>query len=66
MAKPGATAPHEVTVDGETCLVWVGQKSGSTWRAYGDFRRRHIDKTGRDERDALSNWVRAAEYAANE
>lgn len=66
MAKPGAAVQHEVRVDGETCLVWVGQKSSSTWRAYGNFRGRHIDKTGRDERDALSEWTRAAEYAANE
>lgn len=66
MAKPGTAVQHEVRVDGETCMVWVGQKTAGTWRAYGDYRKRHIDKTGRDERDALAQWTRAAEYAANE
>lgn len=49
MKKQGAATQHEVQIDGETCLVWVGQGRGSTWRAYGDFRNRLIDKTGRDE-----------------
>lgn len=66
MVSSRAAAQHEILVDGELCRVWVGQKSGGVWRAYGDFRRRQIDKTGRDERDALAQWTRAAEYAANE
>lgn len=66
MAKPGAAVQHEVRVDGEACLVWLGQKTGSTWRAYGDFRTRHIDVIGRAERDTLALWKRIAEYAANE
>lgn len=63
MTKPGAAVQHEVRVDGELCLIWVGQKSGGTWRAYGDFRKRHIDETGRD---ALSRWKQTAEHVANE
>jgi hypothetical protein len=66
MTHRGAAAQHEVQVDGEKCIVWVGQSRGSTWRAYGDFRGQHIDKTGRSSEDALNNWKRAAEYAANE
>lgn len=66
MVKAGAAVQHEVRVDGELCLVWVGQKSAASWRAYGDFRNRHIDVTGRDSRDALSMWARSAEHAANE
>lgn len=66
MSKPDAAVQHEVQVDGELCHVWVGLSRGSTWRAYGDFRGRHIDKTGRSASDAMANWKQAAEYAANE
>lgn len=66
MADGRAATQHEVRVDGELCLVWVGHDRGATWRAYGDFRGRHIERKGRDARDALSQWTRAAEFAANE
>lgn len=66
MSKPGAAVQHEVRIDDQMCLVWVGQARGSTWRAYGDFRGRHIEQTGRSASDALSQWKQAAEYAANE
>jgi len=66
MSKLGAAVQHEVHVDEEVCMVWVGVSRGSTWVAYGDFRGRRIEQTGRSGPDALSAWKRAAEYAANE
>lgn len=65
MAKTGAAVQHEVNVDDELWKVWVVQKGG-TWRAYGDFRRRHIDLRGSSASEALAQWRRIAEYMANE
>lgn len=66
MSKQGVPTQQEVQFDGATCFVWVGQVRGTSWRAYGDFRNRHIGKTGRHYRDALANWKRAGEYAADD
>jgi hypothetical protein len=53
-------------IDGEECVVHVVKTGAATWRAYGDFRGKHISQTGRTDSQALATWRRMANYQANE
>jgi hypothetical protein len=57
---------HEMTIDGELCVVWAGQRAPKRWRAYGDFRGTFIDVNEDSETAALRKWARKANHAANE
>lgn len=53
-------------IDGAECTVNVAKTGATTWTAYGDFRGKHIQRTGRSDSQALEAWRRAANYQANE
>lgn len=57
---------REVTVDGESLLVRVVKTGKVTYRAYAEFRGRHIDQTGSSESSAIEKWRRKAEYLSND
>lgn len=55
-----------VRVDGEYVDVWVAKDGGVTWRAWADFRGRHITATGGSQSDATSKWQQKANYLSKE
>jgi hypothetical protein len=57
---------RQVTIDETDCSVHVVKTGSSTWRAYGDFRGKHIQVTGRSESDAFDKWRSRANSTANE
>lgn len=64
----GTTTARQTTetIDGEQCLVHVAKTGASTWRAYGAFRGKHLDQTGRSDSLALAAWRKIANHHANE
>jgi hypothetical protein len=61
----GAAKRHDVVIDGKDCVVHTVLE-GKTWTAYGSFGSRHITEKGRTESAALDQWIRHANYTANE
>jgi hypothetical protein len=57
---------HDVTIDDEPCRVMVVKTGKVTWKAYGSFRGRHIEKSNSSASSALSAWKKIAEYQSKE
>lgn len=61
-----AAQTQEIEIDGECCPVHYAQSGAVTWRAWGPFRGRTVEATGRSASDALDKWRSRANYDANE
>jgi hypothetical protein len=61
-----ATRSHEIVIDNETCVIHTLKTGKVTWKAYGEFRGKHINEGGRSESGAIMGWRKIANYIANE
>ena len=55
-----------VRVDGDHIDIWVAKTGGVTWRAWGEFRGKHIDANGSSQSNATDKWQEKADYMAKE
>jgi hypothetical protein len=61
-----ASKQTAVRVDGEYVDIWVAKTGRVTWRAWGEFRGRHVEATGSSQSDAAGKWQQKADYISKE
>lgn len=55
-----------VRVDGQYVDVWVAKDGGVAWRAWADFRGKHILARGASQSDATKKWQQQADFRSKE